>query len=225
MPPTRTRTARSDREEWGSAWVETGHAPSPRRTAGYSTAPTSPVGSSRGTRRSVSRRSGSTTCAARTNPDSTSVSNRSSSSADAGAHCSRRSCTTASAANPSLLTFGPTADRSEEVKTLQEPRSYVTEPQSTRRRKNPLATGLGTHRDSGGTHGMSPRCRTGQDGNRPHGPRLRHNSSNPCGPSHVTADREYRYAPGFDARVGQTSAWATMTLSPLKVTAGPSCSS
>jgi hypothetical protein len=63
---------------------------------------------------------------ARTNPDSTSVSNRSSSSADAGAQCSRRSRTTASAANPSLLTFDPTANRSDEVRTLQESRSYVT---------------------------------------------------------------------------------------------------
>lgn len=68
---------------------------------------------------------------ARTNPDSTSFSNRSSSSADTGAQWSRRSRTTASAANPSLLAFGPTTDLSDEVTTLQDSRSHVTESQST----------------------------------------------------------------------------------------------
>lgn len=52
-----------------------------------------------------------------------SVSNRSGSSVAAGAQCSRRSRTKAGAANPSLLAFDPTADRSDEVRTLQESRS------------------------------------------------------------------------------------------------------
>ncbi|GGT69843.1 hypothetical protein GCM10010207_80360 [Streptomyces atratus] len=71
---------------------------------------------------------------ASTNPDSTSVSYCFSSSADTDAQCSRRSRTTASAANPSLLAFGPTVDRSDEVRTLQESLSYVTERQNTRKK-------------------------------------------------------------------------------------------
>lgn len=74
-----------------------------------------------------------------------------------------RSRTTAGA-NPSPLTFSPTADRSDDVRTVQESRSYVKSRQRTRRRKNPLATGPGTQRGSGELTG----CRTvaGQQGER-----------------------------------------------------------
>jgi hypothetical protein len=59
--------------------------------------------------------------------------------------------------------------------------------------------------------GLTDICAADPEGRRevdsPRGPTEPHNSPNP-----------------YD-RTGQSSAWATMTLSPLKVTAGPSCSS
>ena len=83
------------------------------------------------------------------NLDSTSVSNRSSSSADMGASvlthfpydCQRR--------QPSFFTYGPPADQSDMVRTLQEPRRYVTRPQRARRERQPPGHGSRRSADSG----------------------------------------------------------------------------
>lgn len=77
---------------------------------------------------------------ARTNPASTPVSNCSGSSAETGSQNSRGSRTTAGA-DPSLLTFGPTAHRSDTMRTLQESRGYVTRLQAPRKRWNPWPPG------------------------------------------------------------------------------------
>jgi hypothetical protein len=57
----------------------------------------------------------------------------------------------------SLLAFTRTADRSDEAKSLQESRSYVTGLQSTRRRNNPLVMGSATPRCSAETTGYRTR--------------------------------------------------------------------
>jgi hypothetical protein len=93
---------------------------------------------------------------ASTNPANTSVSNRVSSSNEAGARSSRGSRTTASDANPSPLAFDQTDVRPDKVRTLQESRSYVTQQQDTRRRQNSLTTRARSHPGPGELTG----CRT-----------------------------------------------------------------
>jgi DUF1680 family protein len=65
----------------------------------------------------------------------------------------------------------------------------------------------------------------GRMGTGPAGPGKPHNSPTCAALLTSRADRDHRDLQGPYDCAGQTSAWATMTLSPLKVTAGPSCSS
>jgi hypothetical protein len=68
----------------------------------------------------------------------------------------RRSRKTGGAANPSPLTFTRTVDRSGEMRPRQEFRGCVTWRESIRRKRSPLATGLGSQQGSGDLAG----CRT-----------------------------------------------------------------